>query len=51
MIRDCELREFIESQCKLTYKSGCAFSEFKSDKQDISERKEVLLMDKVSVTV
>ena len=45
---DCELREFIERHCKLTYKSGCAFAEFKSEKRDINEKKEVLLMDKVS---
>ena len=43
-----ELREFIESHCKLTYIPGCAFAEFKSDKRDINEKKEVLLMDKVS---
>lgn len=44
---DCELRGFIENHCKLTYKPGCAFFEFKNDKEDISERKEVLVMDKV----
>ena len=46
-----ELREFIESHCKLHYRSGCAFFEFKNDKEDINERKEVLFMDKVSPTV
>ena len=45
---DSELREYIESN-KLTYKSGCTFFEFKSDKEDISERKEVILMDKVYI--
>ena len=45
---DCQLQEFIESYSKLTYKPGCTFYEFKNDKEDISERKEVLLMDKVS---
>ena len=44
---DCELREFIESNCRLTFKPGCAFFEFMNDKEDINERKEVLLMDQV----
>ena len=44
---DCELRDFVESDHKLPYKAGCAFFEFKKDKEDINERKEVLLMDKV----
>lgn len=48
---DCELCEFIERHKKLTYKPGCAFYEFKNDKEDISERKEVLLMDKVCLNL
>lgn len=44
---DCELQEFIESHCKLPFKSGCAFFEFINKEEDISEKKEVLLMDKV----
>ena len=47
--KDCELREYIESICNLTFKSGCAFFEFLNDKEDINERKEVLLMDKVNL--
>jgi hypothetical protein len=45
----CELREFVERHHRLTYKPGCAFFEFMSDKEDINERKEVLFMDKVSL--
>ena len=46
---DCELREYIESHKKLIYKPGCTFFEFKSDKEDISERMEMLLLDKVII--
>ena len=41
-----QLRQLIERE-KLKFKPGCAFFEFKNKKEDIDEKKEVILMEKV----
>ena len=47
--KDCELREFIEIECKLPFKRGCAFYEFIHEIESIPEYKEVMLMKEVSL--
>ena len=46
---DCSLIDLIEVTYKRKYKPNCAFFEFTHDSEDISEDKEVILMNKVSI--
>ena len=45
--RDCELKEFIEDN-KLEFRRGCTFYEFIHEIENISNKQEVVLKDKVS---
>ena len=44
--RNCELKEFIEEN-KLEFKRGCTFYEFIHEIENISDKQEVVLKDKV----
>ena len=41
-----QLRQIVERK-NLPFKPGCAFFEFMNKKEDIDEKKEVIIMDKV----
>lgn len=44
--KDCDLRTFIESNKKEFYR-GCAFYQFTNENEDISDDKEIILLERV----
>ena len=53
VVRDCELREYIEVDLGLTFRRGYAFYEFQHDVKNIieSEDKELLSQDNISTVI
>ena len=47
--KDCKLRDFIEYEMSLKFKRGHAYYEFIHEKENISEDRELIFMDKVTV--